>query len=129
MQPAPAVHPQYQALFLWLVLAAGWAWAGANRRAERLQRLQRLRPNAPRPTASIPAFPEADGDSAYDASAADCRTDTAVLACTATAGVACTAVRQGPAVSVVMPVKGCRAHSLDNWRSHVGVQYGGWGYA
>lgn len=30
-----------------------------------------------------------------------------------------------PAITVVMPVKGCRAHSASNWRSHLNLQYDG----
>ncbi len=29
-----------------------------------------------------------------------------------------------PAVSVVMPVKGCRTHSVSNWSSQLATQYG-----
>ncbi len=31
---------------------------------------------------------------------------------------------QWPAVSVILPVKGCRAHSFEVWRSQLGLQYG-----
>eukprot|EP00798_Chlamydomonas_sp_ICE-L_P006107 gene6107-2709_t len=30
-----------------------------------------------------------------------------------------------PAISVVMPVKGCRTHSSHNWSTQVGINYGG----
>lgn len=30
-----------------------------------------------------------------------------------------------PAVTVVLPVRGCRSHSLDNWRSMLALEYGG----
>ncbi len=31
---------------------------------------------------------------------------------------------QWPAVSVILPVKGCRAHSFEVWRSQLGLHYG-----
>ncbi|MEW5308163.1 MAG: hypothetical protein WDW38_000141 [Sanguina aurantia] len=33
--------------------------------------------------------------------------------------------RQWPGVTVVLPVKGCRSHSLENWMSHVAMDYDG----
>ncbi|KAG2488516.1 hypothetical protein HYH03_013019 [Edaphochlamys debaryana] len=78
---------QLQALLWWLVLAAGWAWSGTNRRRERLRRLAAAR--QPAPAACGPAPPPL------------------------------------PPVSVVMPVKGVRPHSEANWRSQLGVTYGG----
>ena len=32
--------------------------------------------------------------------------------------------QQRPAVSVILPVKGCHAHSFQVWRSQLGLQYG-----
>ncbi len=30
-----------------------------------------------------------------------------------------------PGVSVILPVKGCRKHSVSNWASHVRLRYAG----
>ena len=30
-----------------------------------------------------------------------------------------------PGVTVILPVKGCRRHSISNWRSHVNLKYPG----
>ncbi len=30
-----------------------------------------------------------------------------------------------PGVTVILPVKGCKRHSISNWRSHVNLKYSG----
>ena len=33
--------------------------------------------------------------------------------------------RSWPGVTVILPVKGCRRHSISNWRSHISLKYSG----
>lgn len=42
------------------------------------------------------------------------------------AAAAAVSHRQWPGVTVVLPVKGCRSHSLENWKSHLAMDYGEW---
>ncbi|GFR40244.1 hypothetical protein Agub_g814 [Astrephomene gubernaculifera] len=158
---------QYQALFLWLVLAAGWALSGLARRRERLRRLRQLaapcqrasaqlshsnvlHPQPPAPAAGVGAsavHPSKDQAAGYNASVTRvaCPKDgkppapptpphppprlpgqpAAPPAQLPAPPPPPPPLRPLPPVCVVMPVKGCRPHSLDNWGSHLGVTYGG----
>lgn len=97
-----------------LTLAIGWALAGSMRRRERLQQASRA---VAQPTMLLPSeSPPQAG-----------QVKNCPQPCTP---VAAKGQGQGqgpllPAVAVVLPVKGCRTHSLANWSSQVSMQYGG----
>ncbi|GLI66855.1 hypothetical protein VaNZ11_010841 [Volvox africanus] len=159
------VYFQYQALFFWLVLAAGWTISALNRRKERLRRLGSSRhktvdnkthrcsgggggspddavagDDARNLPSSFGCGVAAGGGSGGSGSVthADAgvgnanhgdKVDGAVRRVASPARSRCglyippsTALM--PPVCVVMPVKGCRPHSVDNWTSLLNLQYG-----
>ncbi|KAG2437459.1 hypothetical protein HXX76_006109 [Chlamydomonas incerta] len=111
--------PQHQALFLWLVLAAGWTWSGLNRRRERLRRVA-LRRAAGAGSGAGSGAGAGERQPAPPTGAATSRAGGS-----SRGGKTAHDQRQLPPLSVVMPVKGCRPHSEANWESQLRVTYGG----
>ncbi|GIL68483.1 hypothetical protein Vafri_21752 [Volvox africanus] len=157
------VYFQYQALFLWLVLAAGWTISAINRRKERLRRLGSGRhkthccssgggSGSPDDAVAVAGDDTRNltgssgcGDAAGGGRGGSCsvtdadagvgnadpgdKMDGALRRVASPARFRCgpyvppsTALM--PPVCLVMPVKGCRPHSLDNWTSLLDLQYG-----
>ncbi|GIM01680.1 hypothetical protein Vretimale_6482 [Volvox reticuliferus] len=176
---------QYQALFLWLVLAAGWTLSAVNRRRERLRRLGHHKvhrcgggggscgggggvyfaPNSAgrieKGSGSRSGYTLANrspdgaiavaGDDArhlttspicgvvasgngYGGGATGANGDADMGGAVRRAAASQARLRCGsythpspavlPPVCAVMPVKGCRPHSLNNWKSLLDLQYG-----
>ena len=106
-----------------LLLGIGWIWTGLMRRAERIRHLSSAQ--------AILRFQDAAGTSACKTSQhvrCACQSDhiareTQLLTHSyVRAQLHCAGAL--PAVTVVLPVKGCRHYSVRNWRSQLSLQYG-----
>ncbi len=108
----PNCRPQWQGSFVAFVLAVGWALAASMRRRER-RRLQ----SADEAHCSAQQASHAAGieRELRHASPDDQRNGSS-----AHHGVG------WPGVTVVLPVGACRPRSLDNWASHLRMQYREW---
>ena len=112
-----------QGAVIGVLLAVGWAWAGYVRLCE--LRRQRLLASQP----AVVRKPSAGSKPGARAPGALCWLGGGEVAGGGDeerAGSAGPNPGKGwPGVSVVLPVKGCRAHSGRNWRSQLGQRYAG----
>lgn len=107
------------------LLAVGWTWAGYVRlcelRRQRLLALQHAAAGARKPSAGSKPGARAPGALGWPGGG-----EVAGGGDEERAGFAGPDPGKGwPGVSVVLPVKGCRAHSGRNWRSQLGQRYAG----
>jgi hypothetical protein len=108
--------PQVQASLVLLVGWAGWSWSAVMRRRERLRVASSIHPPFLSQAAKVRALVHATPPPAAPPSLGRSRPPPSP-APTMQADA-------WPGVSVVMPVKGCRQHSLASWRSVLASQYG-----
>lgn len=123
------------------LLAVGWAWTGYVRLCE-LRRQRLLAQHAPAGEPSVQRHASgkssvqrhASGDPKEQRHTASYKSAPAAAAfgraaSAVTAGrlddEECAGGKGWPGVSVVLPVKGCRAHSERNWRSQLAQRYAG----
>ena len=116
-----------QGAVIGVLLAVGWAWAGYVRLCE-LQRQRRLVVQHAAAGAGKPSAGSKPGARAPGALCWPGGGEVAGDEERAGSGLGPADPNPGkgwPGVSVVLPVKGCRAHSGRNWRSQLGQRYAG----
>lgn len=108
---------QVQGIAVLLTLAAGWSWAAHTRALELRRRTSVALRHAPPFPLRAPPPPPADACCASGPPPAAC------VSCIPAPTVPTLSL--WPGVTVVMPVKGCRAFALENWTSQLELQYPG----